>query len=289
MRSLLTGAFTQKTPDSHKGCVRGDRVSKRAVLALPWNRSVAARRVDAGLTRGHDHARQLTAHLYVLSDRLREEVGQRKGRSASIPQGRGRGVNGDAEHHELRRRTRCEWPAHFHFSARRFAIEPSGNELAAAGRALEAVHIDRVTDADVAQAEHLDLRGAPVLEARARRDRDLDTKHRERARGRIHGCHSRLQLYAAVVVERYDVGDQNVRAIKAPFYLDFYVEGEVGLRAVAIDRRARGRDRFAINVKVRGRCEAGDETLMLHLAVIAGLLHVAHLLVHARCGQRGDA
>src|SRR3984893_14663477 len=285
MRSLLTGAFTQKTPDSHKGCVRGDRVSKRAVLALPWNRSVAARRVDAGLTRGHDHARQLTAHLYVLSDRLREEVGQRKSRSASIPQSRGRGVNGDAEHAELRRRTRCEWPAHFHFSTRRFAIEPSGNELAAAGRALVAVHIDRVTDADVAQAEHLDLRGAPVLESSGRRDRDLDPQHLERARGRIHGCHSRLQLYAAVAVKRYDVGDQNVRAAKAPFHLDFYVEGEVGRRAVAIARAAPGRDRLGGDVKVSGRCEAGDETFTLHVPVIAGLLLVAHLLVHGRCGQ----
>jgi len=29
------------------------------------------------------------------------------------------------------------------------------------------------------------------------------------------------QLDAAVSVERYDVGDLNVRAIKAPLYLDF--------------------------------------------------------------------
>src|SRR6267142_680784 len=249
-----------------------------------WNRSVVHTwRVDAGLTRGHDHARQLTAHFYAVSDRLREEVGQRQSRAARIPQGRGRGVNGDAEHDELRRGTRCECPAHFHFSARRLAVEPSGNELAAAGRALEAVHIDRVTDADVAQAEHLDLRGALILEASGRRDGDLDTKHRERARHRIHRCHIRLQLYAAVSVERYDVGDQNVRAIKAPLYLDFYVEGEVGLRAVVINRRAGGRDRLVGNVEVSDRGEAGDETFTLHVAVIAGLLHVAHLLLHARC------
>src|SRR6266853_3254631 len=289
MRSLFTRLLRRK-PRTATTAVRGGHVSKRPVVTLLWDPSVVhTRRVDAGLTRGHDHARQLTAHFYAVSGRLRKEVGQRKSRAARIPQGRGRAVNGDAEHAELRRGTRGEWRAHFHFSARRFAIEPSGHELAAAGRALEAVHIDRVTDADVAQAEHLDLRGALILEASGRRDRDLDAKHRERARGRIHGCHSRLQLYTAVSVERYDVGDQNVRAIKAPFYLDFYVEGEIGLRAVAIHRRARGRDRLAFNVKVSGRGEAGDETLTLHVPVSAGLLRVAHLLVHARCGQRRGA
>src|SRR6266853_3582812 len=289
MRSLFTRLLRRK-PRTATRAVRGGHVSKRPVVTLLWDPSVVhTRSVDAGLTRGHDHARQLTAHLYAVSGRLREEVGQRESGSASISQSRGRAVNGDAEHAELRRGTRGEWRAHFHFSARRFAIEPSGHELAAAGRALEAVHIDRVTDADVAQVEHLNLRGALILEASGRRDRDLDTKHRERARSRIHGCHIRLQLYAAVSVERYDVGDQNVRAIKAPLYLDFYVEGEIGRRAVAIDRRAGGRDRLAFNVKVSGRGEAGDETLTLHVLVSAGLLRVAHLLVHARCGQRRGA
>src|SRR6266481_493075 len=139
MRSLFTRLLRRK-PRTATTAVRGGHVSKRPVVTLLWDPSVVhTRRVDAGLTRGHDHARQLTAHFCAVSDRLREEVGQRNSRSASIPQSRGRGVYGDAEHDELRRRARCEWPAHLHFHARRFAIEPSGNELAAAGRALEAV------------------------------------------------------------------------------------------------------------------------------------------------------
>jgi len=52
--------------------------------------------------------------------------------------------------------------------ARRLAFEPTGNELAATGRALEAAHVDRVTDADVAQAEFLNVRGALILEASGR-------------------------------------------------------------------------------------------------------------------------
>src|SRR2546429_2108541 len=211
MRSLFTGVFRRTTRTATKA-VRGGRSQ-----IGQWSRwsgvrsAVNVGRGDAGLTRGHDHARQRAAHLCAVSDRLSEEVGQRNSRSASIPQGRGRGVNGDAEDAELRRHARCECPAHLHFRARRLAIEPSGNELAAAGGALVAAHVNLVSNADVAQAEHLDLGGAPILEASARRDRDRDAKHRERARHRIHGCDSRLQLYAAVSVERYDVGDQKDR------------------------------------------------------------------------------
>src|SRR6266478_1357537 len=221
-----------------------------------------------------------------MADRLSEEVSECQRSAAVALQGRGRSVDRDSDHSEVRRGARGERPMHAGRSARRYALDAGCNHLAAAGRTLEAAHVDRVPDHDVAEVEFLQLSGALVLEARGRGDGDLNTEHGERACSVVDRRRLRFELDAAVAVEVHDARDQDVGAVEHAFDLDFRVEGEIGCGAVVIDGRARGRHGLVGNIEVRRRYEAGDESFTLHLALIAGRFLIALFLRNVGRGQR---